>query len=106
MNYDDLKLAAFLCPNIEEDIPILVRKFIAKVYCHMVEHVKTNFREMYANIICDACNISECTQSHLLSCTALIGGNELVTYLPEYKDIFNGSIEEKVKICGWRIWRQ
>ena len=30
-----------------------------------------------------------CDQSHLLYCEALIGSDQLVTYIPEYEEIFN-----------------
>ena len=33
--------------------------------------------------------LKECNQSHLLNCKALIGSNQLVTYIPNCEDIFN-----------------
>ena len=56
----------------------------------MVETVKTNFLGAYKpDLVCKSCQISECNQPHLLYCAKLIGSNELVTYIPEYEDIFN-----------------
>ena len=56
----------------------------------MVETVKTNFPGAYKpDLVCTSCQISECNQPHLLYCDKLIGSNELVTYIPEYPDIFN-----------------
>ena len=88
-NYKKLKMSYFLCPNFEE-IPIETAKFIAKVQSHMVENVKTNFPGKYEpNFLCQSCKLTECNQSHLLYCSALIGSNELITYIPYYEDIFN-----------------
>ena len=70
--------------------PIETAKFIAKVQTHMVESVKTNFPSNHKpDLVCNSCRISECSQSHLLYCPELIGSNELVTYIPDYQDIFD-----------------
>ena len=57
---------------------------------HMIEIVKMNFKNEYKpNFICNSCNLSECNQSHLLYCSALIGKHSLITYIPNYEDIFD-----------------
>ena len=62
----------------------------------MVETVRLNFQGFYKpNLICQSCKISECSQSHLLNCKMLIGSNEIVSYIPEYKDIFNDNDTEE-----------
>ena len=82
-------MSSFLTSN-DHKIPIETTKFIAKVQAHMVETIKINFQSNHTpNLICNPCQMSECNQSHLLSCTKLIGSNEIVTYIPEYEDIFN-----------------
>ena len=56
------------------------------------------FREQYKpNLTCNSCHLSECNQEHLLECSALIGRNELLTYIPNYIDIFDNenSTEQK-----------
>ena len=56
----------------------------------MIENVKANFKEQFKpNLICNACKLNECKQRHLLECQALIGSNELVSYIPNYEDVFN-----------------
>ena len=56
----------------------------------MIETVKMNFKETYKpDLVCKSCSLSECNQSHLLNCSKLIGSNQLVSYIPEYQDIFN-----------------
>ena len=64
---------------------------------YMIETIKTNFQVYYKpNLICNAGLISECKRSHLLNCQKLIGSNELVTYIPNYEDIFDDSnLEEQ-----------
>ena len=43
-----------------------------------------NFKNEYKpHYSCKSCNLSECNQSHLLYCSALI------TYIPNYEDIFD-----------------
>ena len=88
-NYGELKMAPYLCPN-NEDLSVDVAKFIAKAQSCMIENIKSNFRKQYEpNMICNACNIYECTQAHLLECNVLINGNDLVTYIPIYEEIFD-----------------
>ena len=84
-----LEMSPYLRSN-KEDIPIKASSFIAKVQAHMVKNIKHNFKEHYKpNLKCDSCKLSECDQKHLLECPKLIGKNELVTYIPNYIDIFN-----------------
>ena len=76
----------------DHEISIETAKFIAKAQTHMIETIKMNFQSSHTpNLQCNSCNISECNQSHLLYCTKLIEINEIVTYTPEYEDIFNDS---------------
>lgn len=87
--YTELKMSKFLSSH-NEDTPIETAQFIAKVQTHMIETVKINFKEAYKpNFVCKSCNLVECNQSHLLYCSKLIGSNSLVSYIPEYQDIFN-----------------
>ena len=75
----------------------------------MIETIKTNFKHEYEpNLTCNSCKISECNQSHLIYCNALIGSNQVVTYIPTYEDIFNDDeIEEQNFIAERRycIWK-
>ena len=93
--YQELKISYFLSAH-SEYIPVETAKFIAKAQSHMIENIKTNFQGYYKpNLICDTCLISECNQSHLLNCQKLLGSNELVTYIPNYEDIFDDSNPEE-----------
>ena len=67
----------------------------------MIENVKTNFKEKYKpNLNCNSCKQSECIQEHLLECKALLGSNEIMTYIPNYRDIFdNDNVKEQCYIA-------
>ena len=55
-----------------------------------------NFKHEYEpNFICNSCRNSECNQSHLIYCNALIGSNQLITYIPNYEDIYNDEETEE-----------
>ena len=94
-------MSPYLRANIE-NLPIKTASFIAKVQSYMVENIKHNFKEQYKpNLYCGSCNLSECDQKHLLECTKLIGKNELVSYIPNYIDIFNdNNIKEQHYIAN------
>ena len=87
--HDELKLQIFLQPN-DEEIPNETAKFIAKTQSHMIEIFKMNVKNYFkSNFIYKSCNLSECNQSYVLYCSALIGKNSLITYIPNYEDIFD-----------------
>ena len=87
-------MSSFLCSH--DDFSIDTVKFIAKAQCHMIETIKMNFQQGHKeDHICDSCRFKVCNQSHLLDCKALIGSNQLVTYIPNYEDIFNDEDTEE-----------
>ena len=60
--------------------------------------IKSHCRNMHANTICDGCQIEESTTNHTLVCTALLGGNEIVTYIPHIEDLYGENEDEQVYI--------
>ena len=55
-----------------------------------------NFQGNYKpNFLCNSCKLHECNQSHLLYCSSLLGSNQLISYIPDYKDIFNDNDTEE-----------
>ena len=55
-----------------------------------IKNVKANFKEHFKpDLVCSAGKSNECNQRHLLECQALIGSNELFSYIPNYEDVFN-----------------
>ena len=86
--YHRLQMSPYLSPN--EEVPVDIAKCIAKAQGYMIENVKMNFQQQHKpNFICNSCKKNECNQSHLLYCPALIGSNQLVTYIPNYEDLFD-----------------
>ena len=68
----------------------------------MIENVNTNFKQdNKQNLICNSCEKSECNQPHVMYCQALLGSNQLVTYIPNYEDFFDdNNIEEQSFIAS------
>ena len=102
IQYTSLKMQGYL---ISEDMDILnhERKYIFQLRTKMNFKVKTHFKGMYRNTVCDGCNISESTTKHSLECESLLGKNELVTYLPQYIDLYGDNECEQFYIA--RIFR-
>ena len=97
--YIDLKMTKFLSSNVE-DIQIKTAQLLTKIQLHMVKNIKISFKEQYnPNVVCNSCLLSECNQKHLFECWALIGRNQLVTYLPNYEDIFIDEDPMHSKVC-------
>ena len=96
--YNYLKIQNYL--NSEDiDIQNDERKFIFQLRSQMVYKIKTHFRKMYENTICEGCKVDESTAKHTLQCSNLIGKNELVTYLPQYDDIYGEDEREQAYIA-------
>ena len=86
--HTELEMSSSLCPNEHQTIE--TAKFVAKIQFFMVENIKANFKQEYLpNLICNSCEQNECNQFNLLYCEALIRGNQLKTYIPDYEDILN-----------------
>ena len=97
MVYSKLGMQNYLISE-DLDIPIYERKHIFQIRTKMHFKIKTHFRNMHEDIICEGCRISESTTKHTLECNSLIGMNELVTYLPKYEDIYGEDVNEQVYI--------
>ena len=98
-DFSEVAMIPYLLPN--DDVTIQIAKFIVQIQCRIIREVKCNFRNDHKdNILCNTCKISDCTNSHLLSCFKLIGGNQLVTYIPNYEDIFINNTKEQAYIAS------
>ena len=95
LNYQGLEIQNYLS---SEDIEITntERKYIFQFRTQMSFGIKSHFRNMHANTICGGCQIEESTTSHTLICHALLGGNELVTYIPNMEDLYGKNEDEQV----------
>ena len=60
--------------------------------------IKTHFKHMYQDTICEGCWKEESTTKHTLECPPLLGNNQLVTYIPDYIDIYKNDVEEQAYV--------
>ena len=74
------------------------RKIVFQLRTKMHFKIKSHFRGMHFDTICDGCRISQSTTQHTLECPYLIEQNQLVTYIPTYKDLYDDDAEEQVYI--------
>ena len=96
--YEKLEIQSYL--NTEDmNITNEERKYIFQLRIKMCFKIKTHFRNTFDNTVCEGCNIEESTTSHTLACKSLIGGNELVTYLPNYGDLYGEYKDEVVYLA-------
>ena len=79
------------------------RKLILQSRTKMNFKVKSHFRRMHTDTLCDGCRKMESTTKHSLECQVLLGQNEIVTYLPQYEDLYGNDENEQVYIA--RIFR-
>ena len=82
----------------EEYISIEERKCMSRCRVDDLD-VKANRQWMYEDITCSSCqqNIIE-TQYHILNCKYLLGKNEALTYIPDYRELYNGEIKEQIYV--------
>ena len=93
--YNYLKIQNYL--NSENiDVHNDERKLIFHLRSQMLYKMKTHFRNMYEETICEGCKVDESTAKHTLQCSKLIVKNELVTYLPQYDYIYGEDEGEQV----------
>ena len=71
------------------------RKLICQLRTRMNFNIKSHFKIMHLDSICDGCRNHESTTKHTLECPSLLGRNELVTYIPEYEDLFGNDEQEQ-----------
>ena len=81
------------------DISIDERKWIFKCRVNDID-IRGNFRWKYESIYCTSCNDgSEETQEHLLSCNYLLGKSEIITYIPNYIELYEGDLTDQLYVA-------
>ena len=66
--------------------------------------IKTHFRNLNENTLCNGCRIQESTTQHTLEYKSIIGRNEILSYIPNYLDLFGIDEDEQVYLA--RIIRE
>ena len=94
ITYERLEMAEYLS-SLEEDISINEKKWLFK--CR-IEDIQMNSVRKWnnQNEPCNHCPGKYLDQNHLMNCQYLLGKNEILSYIPESRDIFNGNLEEQL----------
>ena len=66
--------------------------------------IKMNFKGIYDQYMCNACEKEEESQEHIIQCEELLKRNEEGVQAPVYEKIFKGRVKEQVKVA--RIFQQ
>jgi hypothetical protein len=98
IHYQELEMQNYLKSD-NMDINNNERKLIFQLRTRMSFKIKSHFRNMCEDSICDGCRKEESNTRHILECEKLFGQNELVTYIPLYEDLFGNQEEEQVYIA-------
>ena len=61
--------------------------------------IKTHFRQMYQDTICEGCRKEESTTKHTVECQALLGNNQIIKYIPDYRDLYRNDVEEQAYVA-------
>ena len=97
LNYDEFELADYLCPH-DKNITIEEQKGIFRCRVEDID-IKGNNRWKYEDISCLSCQKNqEGTQYHILNCSALLGKNENMTYIPGYNELYTGEIKAQIYV--------
>ena len=101
LKYSFLQMAEYLGPT--SNASINEKKWLLK--CRLEDiNVKANRRWQFDNLICSSCDTNNIeSQSHILECKTLIGQCEIVTYLPNYRELFEDDVEAQIYVS--RIMR-
>ena len=60
--------------------------------------VKTNYRNRYADTNCPNCKAADDDQEHLLNCSELSDGRQLIDDCIQYENIFSSNLENILKV--------
>ena len=60
--------------------------------------IKSHFRKMHANTICDGFHKKESKINHTLMCNALLGVNTIWIYIPSKEDVYVENENEQLYI--------
>ena len=97
VEHSKLQMRNYFKPNginqTKEEIQL-----IFKLRSRMTD-IKMNFKGIYDQLKCNACEKEEETQEHIIKCEELLKRNEEVVLVPVYGKIFNGNVKEQVQVA-------
>ena len=85
----------FVCSS-DPTSPCFKRKFLT---AYRTTDLKTNFKGMNDFLECSACGLEEESQKHILECSVLLSLNEESEETPKYENLFEGEINDQMKIA-------
>ena len=94
LSHTTWEIQPYLKPN---HISIDEAKFIFLARSRMLD-VRNNFRNKYSDTSCPNCNSALDDQEHLLACTKLVDGVELVDGIVNYENIFLSKLEDVLQV--------
>ena len=96
LRYSELKMAQYLGAS-DIEMSIYEKKWLYKCRIEDID-LEANRRWNNGDIQCKNCLNTEMNQRHLLYCKYLLGKSEIVSYIPEYDDLFKEDIKEQLYI--------
>ena len=97
IKHSSLRMQKYLQPN-----KLLIKneesQLIFKLRCRVTE-AKFNFKGIYDTYECDLCGKEDENQEHILLCSELIKRNKEIDEIPEYSKLFDGKIDDQLKIA-------
>ena len=94
LSHSTWELQPYLQPN---QISIAEAKFIFLARTRMLD-LRNNFRNKYPDVSCPNCYSAIDDQEHLLTCTKLVDGVELVAGSIRYEDVLHSKLEDVIKV--------
>ena len=85
------------CEDI--DVNNFERKLIFQLRTDKCFKTKTHFRHIYQYTIFEGCRKEQSNTDHTIECPYLLGINQVVTYLPDIRDLYKNKVEEDVYIA-------
>ena len=95
--HSKLEMQSYL-QSEDQEIINAKRKLIFQLTTKINFKVISHFKRMHTTTVCDGCKIEESTTKHTLECQSLLGKNEIVTYLPQYIDLYGTDEKEQAYI--------
>ena len=92
INYREFGMQDYLQPNASS---IQESKFLFMLRCRMID-IRCNYGGKYTDTLCPLCVKGEDSQPHLLVCEKLDENTDIVTDIPEYEEIFQYDLEQKM----------
>ena len=97
IEYVELKMQNYLQPNTT-DITNKEAKLLFQIRSRML-NIKMNMKSKYKdNLKCEICEKEDESQEHMLECTELVKGNDIIMYIPEYGEIFEEDIDDQLYV--------